>query len=59
MPDPGPPLSAAIVQFVFARDLADVPDLTELPQETTLQRAIVTHLTAGRDWHPRTGWFAW
>jgi hypothetical protein len=36
-----------------------VPDalLDELPQETTLQRAIVTHLRAGGHWYNRTGWF--
>ncbi|MEQ4208879.1 acyltransferase domain-containing protein [Actinopolymorpha sp. B9G3] len=30
--------------------------LNELPQETTLQRAIVTHLLAGGHWYNRTGW---
>jgi hypothetical protein len=31
--------------------------LDELPQETTLQRAIVAHLRAGGHWYNRTGWF--
>lgn len=31
--------------------------LDELPQETTLQRAIVTHLRVGDHWYNRTGWF--
>jgi hypothetical protein len=30
--------------------------LAELPQDTRLQRAIVTHLRAGRHWVNRTGW---
>jgi hypothetical protein len=44
-----------IFRFVFRR--IDVP-LDELPQETTLQRAVVAHVRAGRRWHERTGWFA-
>lgn len=31
--------------------------LDGLPQETTFQRAYVTHLRAGRHWHSRTGCF--
>lgn len=31
--------------------------LDELPQETTLQRAIITHLRSGGHWYNRTGWF--
>lgn len=36
-----------------------VPDvlLNELPQETMLQRAVVTHLRNGGHWYNRTGWF--
>jgi hypothetical protein len=30
-------------------------DLAAIPQDTTLQRAFVTHLRAGRHWHLRTG----
>ena len=30
-------------------------DLARVPQATTLQRAFVTHLQAGRHWHTRTG----
>ncbi len=30
--------------------------LDRLPQDTTLQRAFVKHLRAGRHWHSRTGW---
>ena len=43
-----------IFRFVFRR--IDAP-LDELPQETTLQRAVVAHVRAGRQWHERTGWF--
>jgi hypothetical protein len=42
-----------IVEFVFRRSK---PQLDELPQETTLQRAIVQHLRAGRHWFGRSGW---
>ncbi len=30
--------------------------LDDLPQQTALQRAIVTHLRSGRHWYNRTGW---
>jgi hypothetical protein len=30
-------------------------ELAQVPQETTLQRAFVTHLRSGRHWHKRTG----
>lgn len=42
-----------IVEFVFRR--VD-PDLSELPRDTTLQRAVVDHLRAGRHWRLRGGW---
>jgi hypothetical protein len=49
-----------ILQFVFGRrnPHRDVPDdvLAELPQDTTLRRAYVTHLRSGRRWYARTGW---
>ncbi|MGA8114072.1 MAG: acyltransferase domain-containing protein [Actinocatenispora sp.] len=44
-----------IVEFVFRR--LD-PPLDELPQETTLHRAVVRHLRSGRHWQVRTGWLA-
>jgi len=41
--------------FVFDR----VPEsIDDLPARTTLERAIVQHLRAGRRWHTRTGWVA-
>jgi hypothetical protein len=43
----------AVFQFVF-RKLDPVID--ELPQRTTLERAIVRHLKDGRHWKVRTGW---
>jgi hypothetical protein len=42
-----------IVEFVFRRVGAD---LSELPRDTTLQRAVVDHLRAGRHWQIRIGW---
>ncbi len=42
-----------ILRFVFDR----VPEsLDELPQDTTLERAIVQHLRSGGRWRTRTGW---
>lgn len=39
--------------FVFGRV---PPSLDELPQRTTLQRAVVDHLRAGRRWYGGAGW---
>ncbi len=49
-----------VLGYVFERS-APGPEITadlldELPQDSTLQRAYVTHLRAGRHWHERTGW---
>jgi len=44
---------ADILRFVFHRI---APDIDELPQRTTLERAIVAHLRAGKHWRNRTGW---
>ena len=42
-----------ILRFVFDR----VPkSIDELPQRTTLERAIVSHLRGGGHWKTRTGW---
>ncbi|GAA1615982.1 hypothetical protein GCM10009789_82540 [Kribbella sancticallisti] len=38
-----------VIEFVFGEGA------TELPRETTLQRAIADHLAEGRHWHQRTG----
>ncbi|MEQ7006752.1 acyltransferase domain-containing protein [Actinopolymorpha sp. B17G11] len=46
--------NATVVEFVFRRPLAELDDL---PRGTTLQRAIVDHIRAGRHWKFRTGWF--
>lgn len=43
-----------ILRFVFGR--VGPTDLDRLPQRTTLERAIVSHLRAGRHWRSRTGW---
>jgi hypothetical protein len=42
-----------ILEFVFRR--VD-PDLDTLPRGTTLQRAVVDHLRAGRHWRLGVGW---
>jgi hypothetical protein len=42
-----------VLSFVFHRK---EPDLDALPQETTLQRAVVAHLRSGEHWRARTGW---
>ncbi|MDX6486694.1 MAG: hypothetical protein QOF43_1847 [Gaiellaceae bacterium] len=52
----GPATSDArddVMRFVFST--LSTP-LDELPQETTLQRAVVAHLRSGRDWHVGRGW---
>lgn len=51
----GRPCDGEIVRFVFRR--VDVR-LEDLPQRTTLERAIVRHLRAGRHWQSRWGWLA-
>jgi hypothetical protein len=42
-----------VLIFVFRRA---APALEELPQRTSLQRAVVGHLQAGQHWKVRTGW---
>jgi hypothetical protein len=46
---------ADVLRFVFHRIR---PNIDELPQRTTLERAIVAHLRAGKHWRNRTGWLA-
>lgn len=45
-----------VLEFVFRR-VGDV-DLDSLEQNTTLERAVVTHLRSGRNWHLAYGWRA-
>jgi hypothetical protein len=42
-----------VAQFVFRRAVAE---LGTVPQRTTLQRAIISHLRTGGHWRLRTGW---
>jgi GNAT domain-containint protein/N-acyltransferase family protein len=42
-----------ILRFVFRRA---APALHELPRRTSLERAVVEHLRAGRHWKVRAGW---
>jgi hypothetical protein len=44
---------AAVLRFVFHRI---APSIDDLPQRTTLERAIVAHLRAGKHWRNRVGW---
>ncbi|HEY4389058.1 MAG TPA: acyltransferase domain-containing protein [Ktedonobacteraceae bacterium] len=44
-----------VMQFVFRRTTYS---LDELPQRTTLERAVVEHLRSGRHWQFRYGWLA-
>jgi GNAT domain-containint protein/N-acyltransferase family protein len=44
---------AEILRFVFHRI---APRIEDLPQRTTLERAIVAHLRAGKHWRNQTGW---
>ena len=44
---------AGVLRFVFHRI---APNVDELPQRTTLERAIVEHLRLGKHWLSRTGW---
>lgn len=48
--------NATMVEFVFKRPLAE---LDTLPRHTTLQRAVIDHIRAGRTWRFRTGYFTW
>ena len=49
-PSPG---DGAVLDFVFRMPGASVGDL---PRRTTLERAVVAHLTADKHWHSRAGW---
>lgn len=47
-------VNRSIVQFVFG----SAPDrIDEFPQRSSLERAVVQHLKAGKSWQGRSGWF--
>jgi hypothetical protein len=46
---------ADVLRFVFHRI---APNIDDLPRRTTLERAIVAHLRAGKHWRSPTGWLA-
>ncbi len=50
------PNNRPTLEFVFR-----TPDrpLDELPQRTTLERAVVRHLRDGKQWHGGVGWMVW
>lgn len=56
LPEDAGDADAAVLDFVFRRRTG--ADLDRLPQDTTLQRAIVAHLRSGRHWYAPTGWLA-
>lgn len=45
-----------VLQFVFG---PTPDDLSALPQRSSLERAVVTHLSNGGHWQFRPGWFPW
>ena len=47
------PADETIVRYVFGRTSVD---LEGLPRRTTLERAVVNHLKAGRHWYGGAGW---
>jgi hypothetical protein len=49
---PGPN-NRGIQQFVFGMLDAEID---ELPQATSLERAVVSHIVSGKDWHGGAGW---
>ncbi len=59
-PDDGPAGAGdqAILEFVFRRRRGPLTteELDRLPQRTTLERAVVAHLRAGRHWRVASGW---
>jgi hypothetical protein len=59
VPDDKPDDDLAVLEFVFHRERKPLrhKELDTLPQRTTLERAVVAHLRAGRHWYFRPGWF--
>jgi len=54
---PTPDCDSDVLEFVFHLP-PGTGDLTALPQDTTLQRAIVGHLRSGGHWRQGCGWLA-
>lgn len=57
-----PPGDEAIMDLVFQQTVTRNEPIGEdvigrMPQDTSLQRAFVAHLRAGKHWHTREGWF--
>jgi hypothetical protein len=55
-PEKTVPDNGSICRFVFHDP---DPDLDAVPQDTTLQRAIVTHIKGGGTWQSGNGYFEW
>lgn len=54
LPDPRES-DATFIRFVFR---SNTTDLAELPQTTTLERAVVGHMVDGRHWRVPSGWLS-
>lgn len=52
----GRPDDDAVIRFVFRAELGESAGLRDLPQSTTLERSIVNHIRAGRQWRICSGW---
>jgi hypothetical protein len=62
LPNPTERADHPMLHLIFERDPGERTELptellNRLPQDTTLQRAFVTHLRSGKHWLNRTGWF--
>ena len=53
VPEWSKPGDEDVIRFVFGYTPESIDDL---PQDTTLERAVVEHLRSGRHWHIRLGW---
>lgn len=54
-PDEERPADAETVEAIFAREWPGIQRLSQLPQRSTLERAVVTHLRSGGHWFYRGG----
>ena len=54
IPHDGTDGSATAVEFLFKRPVAEKD---QLPRDSSLQRGVLEHIEAGKQWFFRTGWF--
>jgi hypothetical protein len=48
----GPGKNIDVIRFAFGRDV----DIDDIPQTTSVEKAIVEHIRSGQNWHFRRGW---